>query len=402
MKSILKLASAPAVLGFALTALPAYAQDAADETEDGTTIVVTGSRLASPNLDSASPVTVVSAEEIKNTGTTRVEDLVNSLPQVFAGQGSNYANGASGAATLNLRGLGSERNLVLVNGRRLVPGDPNTSAADINMVPGAMVKRVDVLTGGASSVYGADAVAGVVNFVMDTKFEGFRIDGQYSFYNHNNDIGSQVTGPLGARGYAIPRGMHTGGGTVDATVAFGTSFDDGRGHITAYAGYRKVNALLQRDRDYSACSLAARTTAQVAGNGALFTCGGSATSANGTVIAYDSGGVPSNFTSTFFQVGAGRTLAGGFTPYNFGPLNYFQRPDERYTAGVFAEYEISDSLKPYMEFMFMDDRTVAQIAPSGDFGNTLSINCDNPLLGASQSAILCDNENLLTDPSPER
>jgi iron complex outermembrane receptor protein len=399
MKSLLKLASAPAVLGFALTALPAYAQTAADENEDDTTIVVTGSRLASPNLDSASPVTVVSAEEIKNTGTTRVEDLVNSLPQVFAGQGSNYANGASGTATLNLRGLGSERNLVLVNGRRLVPGDPNSSAADINVIPGAMVKRVDILTGGASSVYGADAVAGVVNFVMDTKFEGFRVDGQYSFYNHNNDIGSQVTGPLAGRGYAIPRGMNTGGGTVDATVAFGTSFDDGRGHISAYAGYRKVNAVLQRDRDYSACSLGARTTAQVAANGALFTCGGSATSGNGTVIAYDSVGGES-FTSTLFQIGAGRTLTAGFTPYNFGPLNYFQRPDERYTAGVFAEYEISDSLKPYMEFMFMDDRTVAQIAPSGDFGNTLSINCDNPLLGASQSAVMCDNENLLVSPLP--
>ena len=399
MKTMLKLASAPAVLGFALTALPAYAQDASDEADEGATIVVTGSRLASPNLESASPVTVVTAEEIKGTGTTRVEDLVNSLPQVFAGQGSNYANGASGAATLNLRGLGSERTLVLVNGRRLGPGDPSTSAADINVIPGAMVKRIDVLTGGASSVYGADAVSGVVNFVMDTKFEGFRIDGQYSFYNHNNDIGSQVTNPLAARGYAIPRGMVTDGGTVDATIAFGTSFDDGRGHITAYAGYRKVDAVLQRDRDYSACSLAARTTAQVAANGALYSCGGSATSANGTVIAYDSGGVPANFTSTFFQIGSGRTLSGGFTPYNFGPLNYFQRPDERYTAGVFAEYEVSDSLKPYLEFMFMDDRTVAQIAPSGNFGNTLSINCDNPLLGAGQRAVLCDTENLLVDPS---
>lgn len=390
MKTMLKLASAPAVLGFALTALPAYAQDASDEADEGATIVVTGSRLASPNLESASPVTVVTAEEIKGTGTTRVEDLVNSLPQVFAGQGSNYANGASGAATLNLRGLGSERTLVLVNGRRLTPGDPSTSAADINVIPGAMVKRIDVLTGGASSVYGADAVSGVVNFVMDTKFEGFRIDGQYSFYNHNNDIGTQVTNPLAARGYAIPRGMVTDGGTVDATVAFGTSFDDGRGHISAYAGYRKVDAVLQRDRDYSACSLAARTTAQVAANGALYSCGGSATSANGTVF---------DGTSSTYQIGAGRTLVPGFTPYNFGPLNYFQRPDERYTAGVFAEYEVSDSLKPYLEFMFMDDRTVAQIAPSGNFGNTLSINCDNPLLGASQAAILCAPGNLLSDAS---
>lgn len=402
MKNLLKLASAPAVLGFALASVAAYAQEApaADTAEDASTIVVTGSRLASPNLESASPVTVVSAEEIAITGTTRVEDLVNSLPQVFAGQGSNYSNGASGAATLNLRGLGSERNLVLVNGRRLVPGDPGSSAADINVIPGAMVKRIDVLTGGASSVYGADAVSGVVNFVMDTEFEGFRIDGQYSLYQHNNDIGSQVTNALSARNYPIPRGSNTGGGTVDTTVAFGTSFDEGRGHISAYAGYRKVKAVLQSERDYSACSLNPRTTAQVAANGNLFSCGGSATSANGTIFAYDSGGDPANFTSTVFQIGSGRTLSGGFTPYNFGPLNYFQRPDERYTAGAFAEYEISDSLKPYMEFMFMDDRTVAQIAPSGNFGNTLSINCDNPLLGASQSAVLCDTENLLVSADP--
>lgn len=388
MKTMLKLASAPAVLGFALVAMPAHAQNAADD--EDTTIVVTGSRLASPNLESASPVTVLTAEEIQNTGTTRVEDLVNSLPQVFAGQGSNYANGASGAATLNLRGLGSERTLVLVNGRRLVPGDPSTSAADINVIPGAMVKRIDVLTGGASSVYGADAVSGVVNFVIDTKFEGFRVDGQYSLYNHSNRAGSQITNALDARNYPYPTGSVTDGGTIDATIAFGTSFGEGRGHISAYAGYRKVNAVLQADRDYSACSLTARTTAQVTANGQLFSCGGSATSANGTLF---------DGTSSTYQIGAGRTLQPGFTPYNFGPLNYFQRPDERYTAGLFAEYEISDSLKPYLEFMFMDDRTVAQIAPSGNFGNTLSINCDNPLLGAGQRAVLCAPGNLLSDPS---
>ncbi len=392
MKTFLKLATAPAAIGFALIAMPAYAQ-AADETKDDTAeaIVVTGSRLASPNLESASPVTIVTAEDIKNTGTTRVEDLVNSLPQVFAGQGSNYSNGASGAATLDLRGLGSARTLVLVNGRRVVPGDPGSSAADINIIPGAMVKRIDVLTGGASSVYGADAVSGVVNFVMDTKFEGFRIDGQYSVYNHNNDGGAQITGPLASRGFAIPRGMSTDGGAVDATFAFGTGFDDGHGHITAYAGYRKVDAVLQRDRDYSACARTARSNAQVAANGVLFTCGGSATSANGTI--FDS-------SSSTYQVGAGRTLLPGSTRYNFAPLNYFQRPDERYTAGVFADYEISPALHPYLEFMFMDDRTVAQIAPSGDFGNTLSINCDNPLLGAGQSSVLCRPGNLLVSPLP--
>src|SRR6185436_4094581 len=107
--------------------------------------------------------------------------------QAFAAQGANIANGSTGTATLNLRGLGSVRTLVLVNGRRLLPGDPSSSAADINAIPAFMIDRVDVLTGGASSVYGADAVAGVVNFVMDTDFEGIRLDSNYSFYNHKND-----------------------------------------------------------------------------------------------------------------------------------------------------------------------------------------------------------------------
>ncbi len=386
MKSIFKLATAPAAIGFALIAMPAFAQTApADDTtaEDSQpAIVVTGSRLASPNLQSSSPVTVVSAEDIKNTGTTRVEDLVNSLPQVFASQGANYSNGASGAANLNLRGLGSERTLVLVNGRRLVPGDPTTSAADINVIPGAMVKRIDILTGGASAVYGADAVAGVVNFVMDTNFEGFKVDGQYSFYDHNNRNDAQYVDQLKSRGFPYPSGHVADGGTIDTSIAFGSGFDDGHGHVTAYAGYRKVNAITGADRDYSACNLSARGAAT--STGSLYTCGGSSTSATGTF-----------FTNVgTYQVGPNRTFIGGRTPFNFAPYNYFQRPDERYTAGVFADYEISPALHPYMEFMFMDDRTVAQIAPSGDFGNTFEINCDNPLLSAQQFAIVCQPANL--------
>jgi len=405
LQTYFKASTAPAVLGIALLAQPAMAQDAEEGADEApaASIVVTGSRIKQPNLESASPVTVVSAAEITQTGTTRVEDLVNSLPQVFAGQGANISNGASGAATLNLRGLGSERTLVLVNGRRLVPGDPGTSAADINVIPAALIKRVDVLTGGASSVYGADAVAGVVNFVMDTEFEGFKLDTQYSVYNHNNRNSDKFTVPIEARGFPYPRGTATDGGTFDATLAFGTSFDDGRGHATAYVGYRKINAVTQAKRDYSACALSARTTAQVDANGQLYTCGGSATSPTGTVFAFDSDDPrTSSFTSLTYQFGPNATLLPGFTAFNYAPFNYFQRPDERYTAGVFADYEISEALHPYMEFMFMDDRTVAQIAPSGDFGNTLSLNCDNPLLGAAQLAVICDNENLLVSADPDR
>lgn len=404
MKKLLvfKATVAPAVLGMALASTTAYAQEAqGDEAAESSVIVVTGSRIRQPNLESASPITVVSSEEFKQTGTTRVEDLVNSLPQVFAGQGGNIANGASGIATLNLRGLGSERTLVLLNGRRLVPGDPGTSAADINVIPASLIKRVDVLTGGASSVYGADAVSGVVNFIMDTDFEGFRVDSQYSVYNHDNRNNSVYTTPNDQRGFGYPNGMTTDGGTFDVSATFGAGFDDGRGHVTAYAGYRKIEAVTQANRDYSACALSGRTKAQVDANGQVYNCGGSATSPTGTLFAFDSNDPrTANFTSLTYQFGPNRTVRPGFTAFNYAPSNYFQRPDERYTAGVFADYEISDSLKPYMEFMFMDDRTVAQIAPSGNFGNTVSLNCDNPLLGAQQLALICDNENLLVSPAP--
>jgi len=401
-KSVLLRSVAPMIVGAAMIAAPSFAQTAPDPgsgpiegqvtqaSSDGATdsvdIVVTGSRLKSANLEGASPVTVLSQVELKQTGTTRVEDLLNSLPQVFAGQNSGYSNGSTGTATVNLRGLGSERNLVLVNGRRLVPGDPTSSAADINVIPGAIVKRVDVLTGGASSVYGADAVSGVVNFVMDTDFEGLRLDSQYSFYNHSNRAKNDVTGALNARAFGFPDGQVADGGTIDVTAAFGTKFGDDRGHIMAYAGYRKIDPVTQDRRDYSACSLSANTVAQVASQGREYSCGGSATSANGTFFT----------DSATLQLGPNRTFIPGSTPYNFAPTNYYQRPDERYTAGFFANYEISDAVKPYAEFMFMDDRTVAQIAPSGNFGNTFSINCDNPLLSAQQRGIVCAPSNLLS------
>ena len=349
-------------------------------------IVVTGTRIRQPNLTSASPVTVIGREEVLLQGTTRTEDLLNSLPQSFAAQGSNISNGSTGTATVNLRGLGSNRTLVLVNGRRLMPGDPRSPVPDINFVPALAVQRVDVLTGGASSVYGADAVAGVVNFIMDTNFEGVRLDAQYSLFNHDNRPTSDIAGAVNARGFPLPRGMATDGATFDIAGTIGMSFDGGRGHITAYGTYREQDAVLQANRDYSACSLTGLTAAQAQTLGRNFSCGGSATSANGTI-----------FTNTAtLQVGPNRTFIPGSTPFNFGPINFFQRPDERYTFGVFANYEISESIEPYFEAMFMDDRSVAQIAPSGLFiGNTTTLNCDNPLLSAQQRAIICAPANLV-------
>jgi len=412
-------------VGTGLVASPAMAQDAAAPPADasaapamdaapapdaqaapapapapsgGNDIVITGSRIPQPNLTSASPVTVLSSQDIKLQGTTRTEDLINSLPQSFGAQGSNISNGALGIASVNLRGLGATRTLVLINGRRLQPGDPRVPLQDINFIPSSIVKRVDVLTGGASSVYGADAVAGVVNFVMDTGFRGLRIDAQASTFMHNNDVSDRILNANIARDFNPPHGMSTNGGAQDISVAFGAGFDDNRGFITAYATYRKQDAVLQASRDYSFCSLAARTAAQGGlGSGTPprdFNCGGSGTSATGTFfVPFGPGGADDGT----FQV-AGNQFVPGSTPFNFGPYNFYQRPDERYTFGAFAEYEISPGAKPYIEAMFMDDTSNSQIAPSGAFlGNIATINCDNPLLSTQQFNTICVPSNTFVD-----
>ena len=440
-----RLLATTLLVGAGMLATPAFAQDAppasdtptgpvealptpevaadgsaVDEAKD---IVVTGTRIPQANLESAAPVTVVTGQDFKLSGTSRVEDLLNSLPSVGASQASGVSNGASGTAEVDLRYLGSKRTLALINGRRMVPGDPNstTQAADLNFIPSALIKRAEVLTGGASSVYGADAVAGVVNFILDTQFTGIRFDGQYGVYSHNNKNfslgvdcfnrqGSSGCGAagdeqtmssiIGGRGFPNPQGTTTDGGAFDGTVSLGAKFGDDRGHAVAYFGYRKVNPVLQGRRNYSACVLqqSVRST-----NGFFppvygprnARCGGSATANPGNAVIFvststvDAGGNPITVvTSTVAAIGPG-TIGGAPNLYNFAPLNYFQRPDERYTAGAFADYEINSAIKPYLEFMFMDDHTLAQIAPSGDFGNTLTINCDNPLLSAQQFGALC-------------
>jgi outer membrane receptor protein involved in Fe transport len=368
---------------------PAVSADAApaEQAQDEGDIIVTGTRIPQPNLNSASPITVLNNQDVKLQGTARTEDIINSLPQSFAAQGSNISNGATGTATVNLRGLGSRRTMVLVNGRRLMPGDPRSPVPDINFIPALAVDRIDVLTGGASSVYGADAVSGVVNFIMDTDFEGIRMDAQYSLFDHvNNDDPGGIREAMAARGFVIPNGHRADGGTVDASMMVGAGFDDGRGHVTAYATYHQQHSVLQRDRDYSACTVSANSAAATTTLGRFFNCGGSGT------------GNPGSFLTNVgtFTIGQNRTFTQPVPLFNFAPYNYYQRPDERYTFGAFANYEISNALKPYLEVMFMDDRSVAQIAPSGIFiGNTTNINCDNPLLSAQQRAIVCSPANLV-------
>src|SRR5471032_3205406 len=170
------------VSGIALGMHAASAQQAADQPMQK--VEVTGSRIPTLNTEGASPVTVLSAKDIKIDGPRNVEDLLNNMPQVFATQGAAISNGASGTATVDLRGMGSQRTLVLVNGKRLPAGSVLNSSADLNEIPAALIKRVDILTGGAGAVYGSGAVSGVVNFIMKDNFEGVEVQGNVSGYNH--------------------------------------------------------------------------------------------------------------------------------------------------------------------------------------------------------------------------
>lgn len=360
------------------TAFTASVNAAEEEVAKVERIEVTGSRIKRTDLETSSPIQITSAEEIKLSGFTKIEDLMNSLPQVEASETSFLANGSAGTATLDLRGLGSQRTLVLVNGRRLQPGGIYTQAADINQIPASLVKRVEVLTGGGSATYGADAVAGVVNFVMNDDFEGFELTVGGSGYQHDND-NKYMQGLMDQRGYDYPTGSSgIDGKTINIDLTIGSDFAGGKGHATAYATWRQVNELRQGARDYSSCAL----------NAAGTRCGGSGTTPNPNFYFY-----PVVDGETVFSEEVFWTLDpnSDFIPssgniYNYAPVNHFMRPDERYTFGAFVDYEINEHARPYLEVSYMHDRTVAQIAESGIFYNYFNFDINNPLFSDDQRA----------------
>ena len=385
-----------------MAAGPAWAQQQAAATPAQTTekIEVTGTRIPPPNLEGASPVTVIDAKAIAIDGVRSVENLLNNLPQVIADQGGNVSNGSTGTATVNLRALGPTRTLVLVNGRRLPAGTPrggagsnNNPAPDLNQIPAPLIKRVEVLTGGASAVYGSDAVAGVINFIMNDRFEGVQFELNQSFYNHQQGDKTGTADMIRARGISNPTGFQlpsdksSDGKIFDMSMLIGGNFANGKGNATAFFNYKKEDALLQSERDFSACSIGNATVATSNTiNGTTFgpglRCGGSGTSFPGQFV------VAAGARTVANAAGGTRAYVGANDQYNFGPINYFQRPSERYGFNAFANYDVLPNAKVYSEFSFHDDHTVAQIAPSGLFGYDGSatgggpINCDNPFLSA--------------------
>lgn len=370
----------------AQNATPATAANAPQE------VVVTGSRIAVPNQTSFSPVTFVSNTDISNIGSTRVVDVLNELPQVFTDQNENVSNGGAGIATVNLRGLNAKRTLVLVDGDRLGPGDPRLSASDINMIPTYLVDSVEVLTGSASAIYGADAVAGVVNFKLNDHFEGVKLIANGGIYQHDNGNWENSITDLqnfdsstGATFPEAPSSVWTGA-QKGLTFLAGLNSSDGKGNATFYATYANVAAALGSQYSYSACTFASGYLPPV-GNG-QFTCSGSSTSYPGRFYKLNATGT----TTSDSTVGPGGALV-PFTDadrYNYGPLNYSQVPDEQYTAGALLHYDFNDHVQVYSRTMFQDFKTALQIAPSGAFfGDPFTVNCSNPYLSSAEVTAWC-------------
>jgi iron complex outermembrane receptor protein len=370
-------------------------------------VVVTGSRLQTPNETAISPVTSVSAVDLQQTGLTRVEDVLNNLPMVFAGMNSTTSNGADGTATVDLRGLGNQRTLVLVDGLRLGPGSAlgGRNYSDINQIPASLIERVDILTGGASAVYGADAVAGVVNFVLNTHFDGVKVDAGYHFNQHDNDNQAGINALVAADDFNVPTGNVNTAFGKNASILVGSNFADSKGNATAYVTYDNQSPALQSQFDYSACSLSGNNTYAPTG----LACAGSSTSAkNGAggrfliygFPSYTPVGPPLGYTVDGATGGTMRPFTIPQDLYNYGPLNYYQTPNERWTAGGFANYDINSHVNVYTSVMYMRNSSVAQIAPSGDFGNGVFIPCADPLLNASERGVFCNAANQAAQGNP--
>ena len=334
-------------------------------------IEVTGSRLPSLTTESPSPVNVISAQDIKWDGITGTANIINQLPSAFASQGNNVSNGASGTSEINLRNLGASRTLVLIDGRRMPAGSPQFWPVDVNVIPSALIERVEVLTGGASAVYGSDAVAGVVNFIMNDHFEGVQFQYNYNGFNHNqqNTLDSlKARNAINPVGFPIPGDVGLDGDVNQFSMLLGGNFAGGKGNATMFFNYRKADAVLQGTRNFSSCALSSNRTG--------FVCGG---------------GSGTNATGYFYNAIAGQgytvaNAAGALKPYttadayNFAPSNFYQRPEKQYSFNAFAHYDALPNVRVYGEFDFSNTRTVAQVAPGGIFFELPTLQDRNPLL----------------------
>jgi outer membrane receptor protein involved in Fe transport len=317
-------------------------------------IVITGTLIRNPNLVASAPVTTVGQNEIQLRQSNTAEEVLRDIPGASAASNAQVNNGNAGGSFVNLRSIGSNRNIVLLDGVRVVPFD-QLLRVDLNIIPLALVDRVDVLTGGASSTYGADAVAGVVNFITRSDFSGMEL---------------QVSDGITQRG---------DGNYIRGDLTIGANFDDNRGNAVINLGYQESDPVYQgHDRPWSQLALASSSP------GFLPAAGSSTT----TPTAFDT-------TQGRLQVGpTGNTIVPFYQPFNFNPYNVFQTPFQRYNMYSAGHYDITDHLTVYGRGLFSQNSVKTIVAPSGDFGTVINLPLNNPFMTAAQEMALCQTIDL--------
>lgn len=350
MGPIAKRSGSSLLVVAAILAAPVQAQDVGADETGGTAdeIIVTGTLIANPNLEKSTPVAVISSDEIDLRQVTVAEHLLRDLPGSVPGVGSAVSFGSRGAATANLRGLGAGRNLVLLDGNRVVPTDLG-GFADLNNIPLGLVERVDVLTGGASTTYGADAVAGVVNFVTRRNFSGFEL------------VGTQT---ITERGDAP---------TSRVEALFGGNFDDGRGNIVVGLGYQHSDPLYQPDRSFGEINISS-----VTGN-----TSGSTWAVPGAFSA------PGLGTRQFIPTTGALSASTTRELFNVNPYQLYQTPFQRENVYAAARYEVIDDVEVYAQALYSKNSVKLSLAPSGIAGETMVIPYNNPFLPAAARAQFC-------------
>ena len=339
-------------------------------TEEGADVVVTGSRIPRPDVTSNSPVNVITNAEIQKTAAVETEQLLNALPQAVAGQGSQ-SNAGNGSATVNLRNLGAVRTLVLQNGRRIV-GSTQDGVVDLNMIPPSLIQRVEVVTGGASAVYGSDAMAGVVNFVTKTDFEGLEVGGQSGISEYGD-----------AARY-----------NLEFTV--GGNFSDGRGNIVLHGSYFDRAQVTGAKRDHASLFL---VDAVQNGVGVLVP-GGNGVTPQGTIFGTSLVGLRDQFgtpigTSGIFFAPEGWRAYRTSDGFNDRPFTNLQLPMKRWQGSAMAHYDVSENITAFFEGAYVRNEINSTLGAvpmsSSGFIPNFQIDLRNPYLAPSLRTFLSTN-----------
>ncbi|HYC95423.1 MAG TPA: TonB-dependent receptor plug domain-containing protein, partial [Sphingomicrobium sp.] len=348
------------------TTQEAVQQEAAAEGED---IVVTGTLIRNPNLESSTPVNVTTSDAIELKQSNVAEEVLRELPGVVPSIGSAVNNGNPGASFVDLRGLGPNRNLVLLDGDRLVPAGL-FGIVDLNNIPLALIERVDALTGAAVTTYGADAITGVVNFITRKDFAGVEVAAS-----------EQIT-------------EQGDGNFMRVDLTLGANFDDGRGNAVLSIGYQESDPVYQGDRDFSVFQVSSYTGGQ-AGSGTAVPSRFSGLRAIDPATCALVANTPNTGNRGVSQIDwdgrpcPGGSTAGLYAPFNFNPYNIFQTPFKRYNIFGQAHYDISDAIEVYARGLFSKNNVKTEVAPSGSFGASVNINLNNPFLPATLRNQFC-------------